>query len=324
MNSNTKNNINQVVEKKLSDRKTRTMKLYRFVMPFDYKSAARYYNCGTTIALQNGKIKSANFCRDRLCPMCNYRRSQKMFSQNMTVYEKIKAEHPEYRQLFLTLTVPNVPLWQLKETLRAMSSSWNRFRNHRAVKREPIVGYCKKLEITYNKEVHTYHPHYHVMLTVDGWASRIEDYVKWWSASVQKGRQLVCYIESVDGDAKSVAEMSKYMTKSDDILESLEDSEISAAEEKWFMYRAAVFAVREMTFGGIWREYRRELGYVDIEDDDLTDIEVITHSDAPIIWYEWQHAAGCYVVFDVTSEWCFGDLIAGDLKKIRDFLGQGA
>lgn len=324
MNSNTKNNINQVVEKKLSDRKTRTMKLYRFVMPFDYKSAARYYNCGTTIALQNGKIKSANFCRDRLCPMCNYRRSQKMFSQNMTVYEKIKEDHPNYRQLFLTLTVPNVPLWQLKETLRAMSSSWNRFRNHRAVKREPIVGYCKKLEITYNKEAHTYHPHYHVMLTVDGWASRIEDYVKWWSASVQKGRQLVCYIESVDGDAKSVAEMSKYMTKSDDILESLEDSEISAAEEKWFMYRAAVFAVREMTYGGIWREYRRELGYVDIEDDDLTDTEVITHSDAPIIWYEWQHQAGLYVVVDVTSEWCFGDLIARDLKKIRDSLSQGA
>mgnify|MGYP004540374253 FL=1 len=324
MNSNTKNKINQVVEKKLSDRKTRTMKLYRFVMPFDYKSAARYYNCGTTIALQNGKIKSANFCRDRLCPMCMYRRSQKMFSQNMTVYDKIKAEHPECRQLFLTLTVPNVPLWQLKETLQAMSNSWNRFRNHRAVKREPIVGYCKKLEITYNKEMNTYHPHYHVMLTVDGWASRIEDYVKWWSASVQLGRQLVCYIESVDGDAKSVAEMSKYMTKSDDILQSLMDSDTVVTEEKWFMYRAAVFAVREMTFGGIWREYRRELGYVDIEDDDLTDTEVITHSDAPIIWFEWQYEAGCYVVFDVTSEWCFGDLIAGDLKKIRDSLGQGA
>lgn len=324
MNSNTKSKINQVVEKKLSNRKTLTMQLYRRVVSFDFKSAARYYNCGTTIALQNGKIKAANFCRDRLCPMCMYRRSQKMFSQNMSVYEKIKEDHPNYRQLFLTLTVPNVPLWQLKDTLQAMSASWNRFRNHRAVKREPIVGYCKKLEITYNKEKNTYHPHYHVMLTVDGWASRIEDYVKWWSASVQKGRQLVCYIESVDGDAKSVAEMSKYMTKSDDILQSLNDSEIQVAEEKWFMYRAAVFAVREMTFGGIWRDYRRELGFVDIEDDDLTDTEVITHSDAPIIWYEWQHAAGCYVVFDVTTEWCFGDLIAGDLKKIRDSLGQGA
>lgn len=324
MNSNTKNNINQEVQKKLSDRKTRTMELYRRVMPFDYKSAARYYNCGTTIALQNGKIKAANFCRDRLCPMCMYRRSQKMFSQNMAVYEKIKAEHPECRQLFLTLTVPNVPLWQLKETLKAMSSSWNRFRNHRAVKSEPIVGYCKKLEITYNKKAHTYHPHYHVMLTVDGWASPIENYVRWWSASVQKGRQLVCYIESVDGDARSVAEMSKYMTKSDDTLQSLMDFDTAVTEEKWFMYRAAVFAVREMTYGGIWREYRRELGFVDIEDDDLTDIEVVTHSDAPIIWYEWQYQAGLYVVVDVTSEWCFGDLIAADLKKIRDSLSQGA
>lgn len=317
MNSNTKNAINQEVTEKLSDRKTRTMQLYKRVMPFDYKSASRYYNCGTQIALQNGAIKSANFCRDRLCPMCAYRRSQKMFSQNMTVYQKIKEEHKEYRQLFLTLTVPNVHLWQLKETLKKMSESWNRLRNHRAFKREPIVGYCKKLEITYNKETKTYHPHYHVMLTVDGWASRIEDYVKWWSASVQLGRQLVCYIEAVSGDAKSVAEMSKYMTKSDDILQSLSDSDLASAEEKWYMYRSAIFAVREMTYGGIWRQYRRDLGYVDIDDDDLTDVEIVTHSKEPIIWYNWVHSASCYVVVDVQYEWCIGDLIANDLALIR-------
>lgn len=311
MNSNTKKAINQEVTEKLSDRKTRTMELYRRVMPFDYKSAARYYNCGTTIALQNGAIKTANFCRDRLCPMCMYRRSQKMFSQNMSVYQKIKADHPQYRQLFLTLTVPNVHLWQLKETLQAMSDSWNRFRNHRAVKREPIVGFCKKLEITYNKHERTYHPHYHVMLTVDGWASPIQEYVKWWSASVQLGRQLVCYIESVSGDAKSVAEMSKYMTKSDDVMDSIQ------TEEQWFMYRAAIFAVREMTYGGIWRVYRREFGFVDIEDDDLTDTEVVTHSEEPIYWLQWLHSDGCYVVIDVTFEYCLGDLIVNDLSLLK-------
>lgn len=317
MYSNTKNNINQEVTEKLSDRKTRTMELYRRVMPFDYKAAARYYNCGTSIALQNGMIKSANFCRDRLCPMCNFRRSQKMFSQNMAVYHKIKAENPRYRQLFLTLTVPNVKLWQLKDTLKAMSDSWNRFRNHRAFKREPVVGFCKKLEITYNKEQRTYHPHYHVMLTVDGWASRIEEYVKWWSASVQLGRQLVCYIESVQGDAKSVAEMSKYMTKSDDILESLSEDDGTTSEEKWFMYRAAIFSVREMTYGGIWRFYRRELGFVDIDDDDLTDVEKVTHSEEPIYWLQWQHQHGFYVVVDVVYEWCLGDMIANDLALLR-------
>lgn len=317
MYTNTNKKINQEIQEKLTDRKTCTMQLYRRVKPFDYKSAARYYNCGTTIALQNGKIKSANFCRDRLCPMCNYRRAQKMFSQNMAVYQKIKDDHPKYRQLFLTLTVPNVPLWQLKDTLRQMSASWNRLRNHRAFKREPIVGYCRKLEVTYNKETNTFHPHYHVMLTVDGWASRIDDYVKWWSSSVQLGRQLVCYIEAVKGDAQSVAEMSKYMTKSDDILESLADLDIDAAENKWFMYRAAIFSVRELTYGGIWRQYRRELGFVDIDDDDLTDYEVITHSEEPIYWYEWQHRAGVYIIVDVTSEWCIGDIIANDLALLR-------
>lgn len=317
MYSNTKQNINQEIKEKLTDRKTRTMQLYRRVMPFDYKSAARYYNCGTTIALQNGKIKSANFCRDRLCPMCAYRRSQKMFSQNMAVYQKIKDYHPNYRQLFLTLTVPNVKLWQLKETLRRMSASWNRLRNHRRFKDEPIVGYCKKLEITYNKETNTYHPHYHVMLTLKGWASPIQYYVHWWSKSYQMGRQLVCYVEAVKGDAKSVSEMSKYMTKSDDVLDSLADLDRDAAEEKWYMFRAAIFSVREITYGGIWRQYRRELGFVDIDDDDLTDCEVITHSQEPIYWYEWNHFAGVYIVVDVTSEWCIGDILANDLALLR-------
>nr|DAU59098.1 MAG TPA: replication protein [Inoviridae sp.] len=317
MNSNINNALNQEVTKKLSDRKTRTMKLYKRVFPFDFKSASRFYNCGTQIALQNGMIKSANFCRDRLCPMCSYRRAQKMFSQNMAVYDKIKAENPGYRQLFLTLTVPNVKLWQLKDTLRKMSDSWNRLRNHRAFKREPVVGYCKKLEITYNKEQRTYHPHYHVMLTVDGWASDIRDYVSWWSASCQLGRQLVCWIEAVDGDARSVSELSKYMTKSDDILESLSEEDGTTSEEKWFMYRAAVFAVREMTYGGVWRVYRRELGFVDIEDDDLTDVEKVTHSEEPIYWLEWQHQRACYVVVDVVNEWCLGDIIANDLALLK-------
>lgn len=303
---------NQVVTQKLTDRKTRTMQLYKRVFGWDYKSAARYYNCGTQIAVQNGAIKSANFCRDRLCPMCSYRRAQKAYSQNMTVYRKIKEDNPKARQIFLTLTVPNVKLWQLKKTLKDMSAGWNRFRNHRQVKKQPIIGYCRKLEITYNKDTRTYHPHYHVMLTVVGWSARIEDYVRWWSTSMQLGRQLVCFVEAVRGDAKSVAEMSKYMTKSDDILDALQTA------DEWSAYRAAIFSVRELSYGGIWRTYRRQLGYVDDpEQDDLTDTDVITHSDSPIIWMEWQHAAGYYVVVDITTEYCFGDIIANDLALLR-------
>jgi len=83
------------------------------------------------------------------------------------------------------------------------------------------------------------------------------------------------------------------------------------------MYRAAVFAVREMTYGGIWRVYRRELGFVDIEDDDLTDVEKVTHSEEPIYWLQWQHWHECYVVVDVVYEWCLGDMIANDLALLR-------
>ena len=55
----------------------------------------------------------------------------------------------------------------------------------------------------------------------------------------------------------------------------------------------------------------------DPEQDDLTDTDVITHSESPIIWMEWLHTAACYVVVDITTDYCFGDIIANDLALLR-------
>lgn len=51
-----------------------------------YRRADRVAQCGSEIEfgiLQDGskKLVKANFCRDRLCPMCNWRRSLKLYSQ---------------------------------------------------------------------------------------------------------------------------------------------------------------------------------------------------------------------------------------------------
>ena len=51
----------------------------------------------------NRKLKSANFCRVRVCPMCNWRRSLKLFSQVSAITDAILAEK-KARFIFLTLT----------------------------------------------------------------------------------------------------------------------------------------------------------------------------------------------------------------------------
>lgn len=309
-----KNNIfnvnNQVQIQKLENYKNSTMKLYKRVFAWDYKSAARYYNCGSHIALQNGAIKEANFCRDRFCPMCTARRTRKLEQQNMAAYQYIKDHNEGARMLFLTLTVPNVQLWQLRKTLRAMSEGWNRLRNDRNFKKQPVIGFFRKLEVTYNEETRTYHPHYHILLTVNGHFTSIRNIVSWWSRAMRYETSLVCHIKAVRGDMDSIKEMSKYMTKPDDVLSTCLDS------DTWFMLRAAFSQVKEVTYAGCWRVARRELGYIDIDQDDLTDHEEITHSKAPIEWYVYFYNIG-YVLVNVSYEWDIGDQIAEDLAKIR-------
>ena len=51
-----------------------------------YRRADRVSQCGSYLdfgVLPDGtkKLVKANFCRDRLCPMCNWRRSLKLYSQ---------------------------------------------------------------------------------------------------------------------------------------------------------------------------------------------------------------------------------------------------
>lgn len=51
------------------------------------------------------KLDKAEFCKHRLCPVCNWRKSNKMFSQMKEVSAELIKDFPTARYLFLTLTV---------------------------------------------------------------------------------------------------------------------------------------------------------------------------------------------------------------------------
>ena len=59
------------------------------------------------------RLKGANFCRARLCPLCNWRRSLKLRYQLGRVLNVVFSQDDSLRMLLLTLTEPN--------------SSWNDF-----------------------------------------------------------------------------------------------------------------------------------------------------------------------------------------------------
>lgn len=65
----------------------------------------RVFECGSFLEFRVSESESnlqvANFCKDRLCPMCNWRRSLKIFGQ----VSQVMNQMDEYDFLFLTLTV---------------------------------------------------------------------------------------------------------------------------------------------------------------------------------------------------------------------------
>ena len=102
------------------------------------------------------KLTKASFCKERLCVGCQMRRSLKCFATTTKIMHWILNEHPKMQFIFLTLTVPNVPLEQLEDTVSHLFDSWKKLTNRRGVKRI-MKGYLRCLEITFNHERNDYH-----------------------------------------------------------------------------------------------------------------------------------------------------------------------
>ena len=122
------------------------------------------------------KLSSAHFCKIRMCPCCQKRRSFKAGETMLAVAEEALMRRPTLKFLFLTLTVPNVVLGELSDTLIHITQSWNRLMNRKKVKRI-IKGYHRAIEITYNADREDYHPHMHVILAVNSKYFKTTDYI---------------------------------------------------------------------------------------------------------------------------------------------------
>lgn len=73
------------------------------------------------------RLLKAHFCRVRYCPICQWRRSLLWRAKFYQALPGILAQHPTARFLFLTLTVENCPVENLRETLQHMGKAWGRF-----------------------------------------------------------------------------------------------------------------------------------------------------------------------------------------------------
>lgn len=268
---------------------------------FDKNKAERLASCSTFLQFKlyadgSKKLASMNSCHVRLCPICSWRRSLKVYSNIRQVTEYLTAKE-QRRYVLVTLTVPNCSSEELSGVLDGMFKAFNRFNQLKAIK-TAFTGFYRALEITRNcnpmsKSFGTYHPHFHCLFSVKKsyFTSRYylskDKIAELWQHSYRSDKELVCHIEKVRGDlAKSCAEVAKYSVKSSDIIvpeDLMLTSDIAQTLDRALERR------RLISYGGELSKVRKLLQLEDEEEGDLAHIEndEPTEEDYQIVNYFW-------------------------------------
>lgn len=243
--------------------------------------AQRVASCGTyleyLVSDSEKHLHLANFCHDRLCPLCNWRRSLKIFGQVSQVMDVLEPRG--LRFLFLTLTVRSCTAEELPATVEMLFSGWRYLYHKSPVFRRSVLGSFRSLEVTRNKRTGLFHPHLHVILAVAPDYFSGKNYVSqaaWcslWRSACDLAYNPVIDVrtikEGVSGLSGAVAEVSKYAVKSTDFLDgSIEDSVAFVGA-----FLSALSGRRLCSFTGCFAEVRDLLSLDDAETGDLVHVD---------------------------------------------------
>lgn len=275
------------------------------LMELDRRSD-RVFSCGTYLEFkvteERSKLQHSNFCKDRLCPMCNWRRSLKIFSQVSRIMDNLDG----YEFLFLTLTVKNCSAEDLPGTVQALFDGWRYLYNKNKEFRSVIFGTFRSLEVTRNKIDGSFHPHLHCILAVKpsyfkkGYITQ-KRWSELWQSACGLDYNPIVHVQKVKdtgkGIAGAVAEATKYSVKGTDFL-SADDLEQSASFVQAFL--SALSYRRLCGWTGVFASVRRQLNLDDAESGDLVNVDGdLIREDVAcmIVRYSWR--AGAYARIEI-------------------------
>lgn len=266
---------------KLKERRARTLRIARIFEQIDFlpEVAPKMFGCGSVMLLrryEGGETELAHtfFCKQRLCPMCAWRRSLKSFHQLSTIMDyadkrRIERYGSPYKYILMTLTLRNTDIMDLPETLDLMLESFRTIYRSK-MWTDGIKGCHRTLEITYNKETNTFHPHLHLLCAVNPSYFQSSAYIsqknmqKAWKKALRIAYEPIVDIRRVEDTAGAVAETAKYVTKDDD-WSLLPDDQAEAVVSSLHI---AIKGRKLYALYGVFRQAFRELHMTD-EDGNL-------------------------------------------------------
>src|SRR5690625_1627616 len=233
------------------EKKIDNVRYWELLHILEFKKAERVKDCAEVleykldIETNEMNLFRVWFCKSRLCPMCNWRRTMKHGIQTQKIVAEVIRQKPKARWLFLTLTVKNVyDGEELNESLSAMAKGFNRMTKYVNVATN-LVGFMRATEVTVNKIDNSYNQHMHVLLCVDpSYVNSSETYISQnhWTAFWKRAMKLE-YDPIVDvraikpknkhkSDIKSaIDETAKYPVKHTDFMTDDEERNLQVVKD---------------------------------------------------------------------------------------------
>lgn len=223
------------------------------------------------------KLVKANNCENRFCPICAYKKARK---EALKLSVLIRSLEKDYKFLFLTLTASNVTSDNLEEEIKLYNESFKRLTKLKLFM-SAVVGYVRKLEVTYNHDLKTYHPHFHVLLAVKNnyfgrnYIKRNE-WLEMWKSAKRDNTITQVDVRKLDLslDDKGILEIAKYSAKDSDYLKSQDIFDV--------IYKA-LKGKRLITYNGVFKESVKEFKKGNLDNYIETDMTEYIYR----ILYQW-------------------------------------
>lgn len=242
----------------------------------DGDRALRCARCGTVLAFEecarghHRRLVGGRFCHLRLCLTCAHMGSKRLLARVFAVLHRV-AEDPRGGWVMLTLTQRNVPPQDLRAELSRVLAGWARLQRRREFR--GVLGWFRVLEVTYNSEARTYHPHIHAILWVRAsyWTREYVPHSQWckaWKESLRLDYLPVVDVQKVRprGNRLEARELgrvaayvAKYVSKGSDVLKGLDLGDAQQVVDRVAVMDAALFRRRLVAWGGELRRIAREV-----------------------------------------------------------------
>lgn len=210
----------------------------------------------------------------------------------------IEANHPKHNWLFLTLTVRNCAVDDLRQTIKEMNAAWKRL-GDRLEWQNAVVGFVRSVEITRGADGSA-HPHFHVLLMTKPsyFKNNFISQKRWgelWKESLRADYTPMIDVRKVKAKAGVAPEDGLRAAVVETLKYSVKFSDLTSDPDFFFGVLEQVKKLRFVASGGLLAGL--------FVDPKCTQEEMIKGEggdeggepkDEPDIWFNWRSAARVY------------------------------